>query len=53
MSALNNLPWISGLSYILVTINATQADMFEEKYILKPAVHLRWRFLRNYLPAES
>ena len=50
--ALNQLPWISGLSDILVTINAILAHKSKQRCILQPVKHLRWSFLPYQLTAE-
>ena len=54
--ALNHLPWISGLSNILLTINEineTSVHKFEQRSILKPVEHLKWSFLPKQLTTEN
>ena len=51
--ALNHLSWTSGLSDILLTINATLTQKFEQRRILKPVEHLRQSFLAKQLTTES
>ena len=51
--ALNHLSWTSGLSDILLTINATLTHKFEQWRILKPVEHLRQSFLAKQLTTES
>ena len=51
--ALNHLSWTSGLSDILLTINATLTHKFEQRRILKPVEHLRQSFLAKQLTTES
>ena len=51
--ALNHLSWTSGLSDILLTINATLTRKFEQRRILKPVEHLRQSFLAKQLTTES
>ena len=43
--ALNQLPWISGLSDILLIINEISVHKFDQRNILKSFEHLRWSFL--------
>ena len=47
--ALNQLPWISGLSDILLIINEISVHKFDQRRILKSFEHLRWSFLPKQL----